>query len=153
MRVLNTILGVLLIIMSLVLMIVHPIVGGCGVLFGILVILLSRKKKMPKSDSEQYSFNVAGLSYREENTKGLEPFTDLSVQLIPEPENVYDPNAIKVIVEGKHIGYVPADKCLEVKEILNTRDIKYMDAFGSADDESDIWCDATVFITYRKEPL
>lgn len=41
-----------------------------------------------------------------------------SLELIPEPENPSDPNAIKVIVDGQHIGYVPVKKCAKVKKIL-----------------------------------
>lgn len=30
-------------------------------------------------------------------------------QLVPEPTNQYDRNAVKVIIRGEHVGYVPAD--------------------------------------------
>jgi len=30
-------------------------------------------------------------------------------QLVPEPSNRYDRNAVKVIVRGEHVGYIPAD--------------------------------------------
>ncbi|MDF1478246.1 HIRAN domain-containing protein [Leifsonia sp. H3M29-4] len=30
-------------------------------------------------------------------------------QLVPEPSNRYDRNAVKVIIRGEHVGYVPAD--------------------------------------------
>lgn len=42
------------------------------------------------------------------------------IQLMPEPENKYDPNAIKVIhAEIGHIGYVPAVECEKVKKVLS----------------------------------
>jgi hypothetical protein len=31
------------------------------------------------------------------------------IQLIPEPTNRYDVNAIKVVANGNHIGYIPSD--------------------------------------------
>jgi hypothetical protein len=37
---------------------------------------------------------------------------DDSINLIPEPTNEYDPNAIKVFIDDKHIGYVAKD-CTE----------------------------------------
>ena len=45
------------------------------------------------------------------------------LELVEEPTNKYDPNAIKVIVDGKHIGYVPAKKCKKVKNILHNKTI------------------------------
>lgn len=45
------------------------------------------------------------------------------VQLIPEPDNPHDENAVKVISDGLHIGYVPTGKTKKVKQILSTKDI------------------------------
>ena len=41
------------------------------------------------------------------------------VKLIPEPKNQHDPNAIKVVVAGQHIGYVPADHTAVVRRKMN----------------------------------
>lgn len=41
-----------------------------------------------------------------------------TVELVPEPDNPHDPNAIKVMLEGVHVGYVPRDLCLAVAEKL-----------------------------------
>ncbi len=40
------------------------------------------------------------------------------VELVPEPDNPKDPNAIKVVLEGVHVGYVPRDLCIAVAEKL-----------------------------------
>ena len=40
------------------------------------------------------------------------------VQLEPEPDNPYDPNAIKVIADGVFIGHVPARSTSRVKQLL-----------------------------------
>jgi len=40
------------------------------------------------------------------------------IELVPEPDNKYDPNAVKVVSEFGVLGYVPADKTLNVKSIL-----------------------------------
>lgn len=37
-------------------------------------------------------------------------FTDRPAQLVPEPTNKADPNAVQVIVEGQQIGYVPKEE-------------------------------------------
>lgn len=44
------------------------------------------------------------------------------IELIPEPENIHDPNAIKVIHEDiGQVGYVPAGKCKQVKKALEEK--------------------------------
>ena len=45
------------------------------------------------------------------------------VQLEPEPDNPRDPNAIKVLVDGVQLGYVPADKTGKVKSLLEKEQI------------------------------
>ena len=43
-------------------------------------------------------------------------FYPSKVELIPEPDNLYDPNAIKVIVDNEHVGYIKKGSC---KHLLN----------------------------------
>ena len=96
-------------------------------------------------EAKRYTFRVAGISFREadvidqlltENddysmTKKelieyglidtmIYKYDGLStdVQIVPEPDNPHDPNALKVIVDGIHIGYVPAKEITTVKRIL-----------------------------------
>lgn len=149
-RIFFRICGILLIVMSLVLMIAQLVMGICGVLLGIGLVLLSTKKETPKKQYDAYSFRVAGLNYRSENTKGLKPFDILDCDLIPEPENEHDPNAIKVVVNGRHIGYVPADLCIEVRKLLSIEKIAYITVGGTAEDDADEWCSANVSITYER---
>lgn len=40
-------------------------------------------------------------------------------QLVPEPTNQHDKNAIKVIVENTHIGYIPSEQCIDLKKRIN----------------------------------
>ena len=101
-------------------------------------------------DCESYNFAVAGVRYHEDEiieglmdenpdyelTKkeikedGLEDtylykydvaFAD--VDLVPEPDNQYDPNAIKVVADGVLVGYVPAKKTKAVRKIMNEKEI------------------------------
>lgn len=39
--------------------------------------------------------------------------------LVPEPTNGHDHNAIKVVIDNVHVGYIPADQCLEIKKVMN----------------------------------
>lgn len=99
-----------------------------------IVTPVTQKPKTNKSF--RFKCPVVGLRYREENVINLlyenddynDPdgdgrvykydFYDGSALLEPEPTNKYDSNAIKVIVDGEHIGYIPSEKCNKVKELI-----------------------------------
>lgn len=40
------------------------------------------------------------------------------VQLVPEPDNPHDPNAIKVVIDAEHIGYIKAGSCAHLLKII-----------------------------------
>ena len=40
------------------------------------------------------------------------------IKLVPEPNNQYDPNAIKIVVGNVTLGYVPAEQCLTILQAL-----------------------------------
>lgn len=51
-------------------------------------------------------------------------------ELVPEPSNPHDKDAIMVLVDGVHIGYIPKEQCLEIKKILpKVKSIK-VDIYG-----------------------
>jgi len=68
---------------------------------------------------------VVGVSFRktdldrvvknkQSHTKGVNSYYHANFRLVPEPENEYDPNAIKVEIESEndtyqHIGYIPKE--------------------------------------------
>ena len=62
------------------------------------------------------SFNIAGTSFR----RGLNKYVgEFDGQLVADPKNPYDKNAIKIIHEdGHHLGFIPADETDEVREFL-----------------------------------
>ena len=74
------------------------------------------------------TFKVAGIShYKDDIIKNFLSEDDdefdyesSSVELIPEPENEHDPNAIKVIVDGIKIGYVPKELTSFVRDTLES---------------------------------
>ena len=101
-------------------------------------------KPLPKV--KRYSFKVAGISFHENEIRDcllmenedynmsrkdlidmgmtdtmIYQYNDLStnVQLVPEPDNPHDPDAIKVITDGAHIGYVPSKEISTVRDLLN----------------------------------
>jgi hypothetical protein len=63
---------------------------------------------------EVVQFNIAGMSYRENIDDYLGEFKGT---LEAEPDNQYDPNAIKVLAaDGHHVGYVPKDMTSEIRD-------------------------------------
>lgn len=107
-------------------------------------------KASNKDEIKQYKCYVAGLYYRQEELVNdvLSENPDYSMtkkeiidacmederiyqyelfyaaaDLVPEPNNPHDPNAIKVIVYDTHIGYIPAEKTKSVKKIMDTKNI------------------------------
>lgn len=104
-----------------------------------------RKAEPPEPAREGETHKVAGTSYRQEalislglkNTdftktkKALQAegltdewiyeyaFAPRNAELQPEPDNPHDLNAIKVIVDGVHIGYIKAGSCAHVHKLLD----------------------------------
>lgn len=96
------------------------------------------------SDFSYENHNIAGTSYRQEQIASLGTynfeyeqtrkefienyiddekvyeivFNPTNVELIEEPENEHDPNAIKVIVDNIHVGYIKKGSCSHVKKLL-----------------------------------
>ena len=48
------------------------------------------------------------------------------VELIPEPENEHDSNAVRCDIEGVTVGYVKSGSCSHVKNLLASPDFKYV---------------------------
>ena len=44
----------------------------------------------------------------------------LPAELVPEPENPYDSNAVKILVGGVMIGHIPKESCLEVRALMDS---------------------------------
>lgn len=54
--------------------------------------------------------------------------TTKTAELVEEPNNPHDKNAVMVIVDGEKIGYIGADENLHVKSILKSKTIKSISA-------------------------
>ena len=50
-------------------------------------------------------------------------FRSPNVELVPEPENKYDSNAIKVMAGGKHIGYIKSVSCSHLLKCIKEKRI------------------------------
>lgn len=69
----------------------------------------------------QHEFYVAGVQFRLGYQRALETIQEGdSLDLIAEPTNQYDPNAVQVHFEGIFLGYVPKALSGLVAEALRT---------------------------------
>lgn len=91
--------------------------------------------------------------------------TDCDVDLRPEPDNSYDPNAIAAYFDGLLIGYVPRGSTTHVRNLLQRRIVSITgevgggpykivdevddDVFEMEQDATKLW--ATVSIRYKKD--
>jgi len=68
-----------------------------------------------------YNIKIAGVSFRQEELGKLygRDWNAITISLVEEPDNKYDPNAIKIIADDMHIGYIPGMVAPHVKELLN----------------------------------
>lgn len=107
---------------------------------------LSAKTKSPNVNP--LNFEVAGTYYKQNEIKSIlcenssyrnnSPanhnkiykynYTRKNAFLIPEPQNKHDKNAIMVVVNDVCVGYVPADLCNSVHQLLNKHSIKNVEA-------------------------
>jgi len=72
----------------------------------------------PNSIGWEFVAPVVGIKYHRRNTDGLN-IGDL-VQLVREPENIHDPNAVQVKVLGAELlGYVPGQLAPKLAELLD----------------------------------
>lgn len=55
-------------------------------------------------------------------------FDTIDIGLELEPENEHDPNAVKVLLNGEHIGYIPADDAEYVHDMMEDDRIADIDA-------------------------
>lgn len=54
-------------------------------------------------------------------------FHAAKTELVPEPDNPYDPNAVMVRVSGKLVGYIKAGSCKHILNLLKGERIKGID--------------------------
>lgn len=54
-------------------------------------------------------------------------FYPSKTELVPEPDNPHDPNAIKVIVDGEHVGYIKEKSCAHLLKVISEDRIRGID--------------------------
>ena len=79
------------------------------------------EKQLEKLKSSETYINITGVQYYQ----NFEPFKEGTiVDLIKEPDNPHDLNAIRVEIKGKTVGYVANNEYTLIKEVKSATDIK-----------------------------
>lgn len=81
---------------------------------------------------------VAGVTFdgRQKLIKGIK--SGERVRLVQEPDNPYDPYAIKVVISNMHVGYIPKERARKISETWDL--FKYfarLEAVVEGDDHPD----------------
>ncbi|MCI8789108.1 MAG: hypothetical protein HFH92_08375 [Lachnospiraceae bacterium] len=119
-----------------------------------------------KSEKKEETHRIAGTSFHQDEIKSLGSlnpdyklnksqlikknllnvwvyeysFKSYQAELVPEPTNEYDPNAIKVVIAGKHIGYIKKGSCAHIKKLISTNSIKSITAIMKGGNSKYISC-------------
>jgi len=145
--------GIILIVFGVVGMLDGEVGGGfLFIAVGAFLIYRAKKKKkkheqpdkLPEPVKPATKVNVVGTFYhRDDIEKVLDPnpkmnkrgnwsegeviyhhaYFERPCQLVPEPDNPVDPNAIKVMYDGKMIGYIPEEETAGVRTRLQSNNL------------------------------
>ena len=74
-----------------------------------------RKLQYYKDQGMRELVSVAGTTYKATGVKQAIGAPTKMASLIPEPDNPYDKEAVKVVVSGCDVGYIPRSKRLSPK--------------------------------------
>ena len=79
------------------------------------------EKQLKKLKLSETYINITGIH----NYKHFEPFKEGTVvDLVKEPDNPHDRNAIRVEISGETVGYVANSKYTLIKQVKSAKDIK-----------------------------
>lgn len=123
---------------------------------GLFSRLFSRKQPepVPEPDVKVVSHKIAGTSYRQKELQAMGTinpdfaltkkdllkrwpqgvtvyeytFQPKRAYLVPEPENPEDPNALKVVIDGVHVGYIKAGSCAHIRRLIRESRIEKIEA-------------------------
>jgi|GEM_PF-5258850 hypothetical protein len=91
-----------------------------------------RENEIESIGIENYEFDYSRKDFLEIFSEGQRIYKYLfapkSVVLEEEPDNKYDKNAIKVIIDDVHVGYIKKEDCTHVKQLIDSKNIISIDA-------------------------
>lgn len=81
-------------------------------------------------ETEEYDYSKKELEengFEDEKVWKYE-FDPSRVELVEQPDNPHDPKAIKVMIDGVHVGYIKSGSCAHVKNLLDSGRIQRITA-------------------------
>lgn len=88
-------------------------------------------KNIMKLASKNDDFKLSKKDMIDEGLEGSRiyeyDFYGTKVKLEPEPDNPYDPNAVKVLIDDLHVGHIKAGSCKHILNIINQNRIEKID--------------------------
>ena len=105
-------------------------------------------KDIMKLGLENYDFKLSKKDMIDEGLEGRiyeYDFYPTKIELIPDPNNEHDPNAVKVVVDNVLVGYIKAGSCKHILNVINGNCIEKIECiirggkykFLSYDDDTD----------------
>ncbi len=81
-------------------------------------------------ENDDYSLSKRDFvdSYPEEELVYQYSFPPFSASLIEDPTNEYDKNAIKVVINDRHIGFIKSGSCSHIKKLIDSDSIESINA-------------------------
>lgn len=100
------------------------------------------------ADCEKLELEVKGIYYRSKAAKEEIPFLTIrdEIKLRKEPANEYDSNAVKVLYDRKHLGYVPREYSKLVTELIDSKSIKAIIVSNAGDGKIYSWDDPNPYL-------
>ncbi len=66
------------------------------------------------------------------------------LELVPEPENKYDPNAVMVKHNGIHLGYIPKDTAPTILK-MNNPEAYVSEITGGTEEKKNVGCNLEIY--------
>ncbi len=74
-------------------------------------------------------FSVVGMKYH--GNHEFSQYDENNIKLEKDPNNIYDKNAIKVLIEDKHVGYISTEDNIKVKKFMKKNKNLDIELFSS----------------------
>ena len=131
---------------------------------------------MPQNDVKKQKHKIAGVAHYESNIMKLAKknpaysytkkeivakklcceylyeyiFAPKITELLPDPTNPQDPNAIKVIIDGQHVGYIKAGSCARILKLIKEERIAGIESNISGGKFQNLWSDGKEIQQHEK---
>ena len=99
-----------------------------------------------------YNFTQKEIIAKKLSCKNIYEYTfaPKRTELIPDPTNPHDPNAIKVIIDEQHVGYIKAGSCMRILKLMQEERIAKIESTISGGKFQNLWTDGKEIQQHEK---